>query len=219
MTDHELPVLWTFRRCPYAMRTRLAIKHSGLSVYLREIVLKDKPAEFIQDSEKATVPVLKLPSGKVLEESLEIMRWALKQNDPHDWFQVLDAEPEYSEAFLAELDGPFKDALDRYKYASRYDLNEDEVLRHRARGSASLKCINERLDEHPFLSGHSQGFLDIASLPFVRQFRIANPTWFDSQDWTSLHAWLKQFLESKQFAIVMQKLTPWHLQQGNGILF
>ncbi|MDA0238178.1 MAG: glutathione S-transferase N-terminal domain-containing protein [Proteobacteria bacterium] len=219
MTDQNLPILWTFRRCPYAMRTRLAIKRSGISVYLREILLQDKPPEFIEDSEKATVPVLKLPDGKILEESLDIMRWALKQSDPDDWCQVLVAEADYSKAFLTELDGTFKDALDRYKYASRYALNGDAVLRHRSIGTAFLQRINERLDEHPFVSGQKQGFLDIASLPFVRQFRIADPTWFDRQNWALLHVWLQQFIESEQFAVIMQKLKPWDSQQGEGIFF
>ena len=219
MTDHDLPILWTFRRCPYAMRARLAIKRSGISVYLREILLKDKPAEFVQDSEKATVPVLKLPDGKILEESVEIMRWALKQNDPDDWCQVLDAEAEYSNVFLTELDGVFKDALDRYKYASRYGLNGDEVLGYRSIGSAFLQRVNERLDKHPFVSGQMQGFLDIASLPFVRQFRIADPIWFDNQNWDPLHEWLQRFLESKQFAVIMQKFKPWDSQKGEGISF
>ena len=124
MISLNKPILWTFRRCPYAMRTRLAIKASGIKVYLREIQLRSKPEAFVQDSEKATVPVLKLPDGKVIEESLEIMSWALSENDPGKWQDIMVNEPDYSSNFLRELDGDFKQALDRYKYANRYHLDK-----------------------------------------------------------------------------------------------
>ncbi|MBA4740728.1 MAG: glutathione S-transferase [Burkholderiales bacterium] len=219
MNDNEIPVLWTFRRCPYAMRTRLAIKSSGTQVYLREIVLRNKPDEFICDSAKATVPVLKLSNGKIIEESIEIMYWALTQNDPNNWCGVLNARQEHSRNFLAKLDGQFKNNLDRYKYASRYGLGADESVKYRKEGSKFLSRVNDLLKETSFLSGESQGFLDIASLPFVRQFRIANPEWFDQQDWPQLHNWLQTFLASNQFSLIMEKLKPWDSKQGQGVLF
>ena len=219
MNDNEIPVLWTFRRCPYAMRTRLAIKSSGTQVYLREIVLRNKPDEFICDSAKATVPVLKLSNGKIIEESIEIMYWALTQNDPNNWCGVLNARQEHSRNFLAKLDGQFKNNLDRYKYASRYGLGADESVKYRKGGSKFLSRVNDLLKETSFLSGESQGFLDIASLPFVRQFRIANPEWFDQQDWPQLHNWLQTFLASNQFSLIMEKLKPWDSKQGQGVLF
>lgn len=219
MLDNQIPILWTFRRCPYAMRTRLAIKASGIEVYLREIVLRHKPSEFVSDSPKATVPVLKLTNGKILEESVDIMRWALEQNDPNDWLQILEKRKEYSERFLTNLDGPFKNDLDRYKYASRYGLENTESLVHREEGSKFLSQINRWLKETPHLSGERQGFLDIASLPFVRQFRIADPEWFDQQDWPQLHTWLQTFLAWDQFSLIMEKFKPWDSTQGEGILF
>jgi len=219
MIDNQIPILWTFRRCPYAMRTRLAIKVSGIRVYLREIVLRHKPSEFVSDSPKATVPVLKMPNGEILEESIDIMHWALAQNDPDDWLEVLKKREEYSIRFLADLDGPFKNDLDRYKYASRYKLDNKAGLAHRDKGSKFLNQINESLANAPYLSGERQGFLDIASLPFVRQFRIANIEWFDQQDWPQLHNWLQTFLASDQLKLSMEKLKPWDSKQGDGILF
>lgn len=219
MHESQIPILWTFRRCPYAMRTRLAIKASGVSVYLREILLRAKPAEFIRDSAKATVPVLKLSSGEVLEESIDIMHWALAQNDPNNWRDVLDTRNEYSTLFLDELDGTFKKNLDRYKYASRYGLESEDALAFRDEGVKFLNKINDSLGSNPYLSGKQQGFLDVASLPFVRQFRIANPTWFDRQNWPHLHHWLQTFITSNQLSIIMEKLTPWDANQGHGILF
>ena len=201
------------------MRTRLAIKSSGTQVYLREIVLRNKPDEFICDSAKATVPVLKLSNGKIIEESIEIMYWALTQNDPNNWCGVLNARQEHSRNFLAKLDGQFKNNLDRYKYASRYGLGADESVKYRKEGSKFLSRVNDLLKETSFLSGESQGFLDIASLPLVRQFRIANPEWFDQQDWPQLHNWLQTFLASNQFSLIMEKLKPWDSKQGQGVLF
>ena len=219
MISLNKPILWTFRRCPYAMRTRLAVKASGIKVYLREIQLRSKPEAFVQDSEKATVPVLKLPDGKVIEESLEIMSWALSENDPGKWQDIMINEPDYSSNFLRELDGDFKQALDRYKYANRYHLDKKSALDFRDLGSIFLAKINKRLMENAHLSGPHQGFLDVSSLPFVRQFRIADPKWFDAQDWPKLHIWLQDFLASSQFDQIMEKLSPWSASQGDGVLF
>ncbi len=201
------------------MRTRLAIKASGVKVYLREIQLKSKPEAFVQDSEKATVPVLKLPDGTVIEESLEIMSWALSENDPEKWQDILINQPDYSSQFLRELDGEFKQALDRYKYANRYHLDKKSALDFRDLGSTFLAKINKRLVGNAYLSGSHQGFLDVSSLPFVRQFRIADPNWFDAQDWPKLHIWLQGFLASSQFDQIMEKLSPWSASQGDGVLF
>ena len=212
-----LPILWSFRRCPYAMRARLAIQSSGVAVHLREILLRDKPPAFIADSAKATVPVLRLPHGEVIDESLDVMHWALAQNDPEDWRRVLDDDPNFAKAYLAELDGAFKTALDRYKYASRYDNGTEEALSHRAIGVDFLERIDQRLSRQPYLSGEKAGFLDFASLPFIRQFRIADPEWFDQQDWPRLHPWLQDFLESSRFAGVMKKYKPWAETGGDGL--
>ena len=199
------PVLWSFRRCPYAMRARLAIQASGQRVELREILLRDKPEAFLQASRKATVPVLVLPDGRVIEESRDIISWALAQADPEGWLAGL-SEAQINAHFEA-LDGPFKHHLDRYKYASRYDAEEGQV--HREAGAAYLQQWNKLLAAQTGLSGDRLGLLDFATLPFVRQFRIADIGWFDAQDWPNLHRWLQDFLNSPSFAAIMQKYAPW----------
>ncbi len=210
------PVLWSFRRCPYAMRARLAVAASGVAVELREILLRDKPAAFIAASSKATVPVLCNADGTVIDESRDIMFWALGQNDPDNWLACWQADKAAVEAFLDRLDGPFKTHLDRYKYASRYAGEGDTD--HRSAGAAFLGEVNDKLSVQPALSGAELGLMDFASLPFIRQFRIADAHWFDAQPWPHLHAWLDGFLASDRFANIMTKYTPW--QEGEtGIAF
>ena len=214
------PILWSFRRCPYAMRARLAIKASGQQVELREILLRDKPAPFIAASAKATVPVLVLSDGQVIEESREVMGWALSKSDPEGWLD--EAEPESLDLYLDRLDGPFKTDLDRYKYAARYaktNSDKEEIaLAHRHSGATFIAELDEILRQQPALSGAKLGLRDYATLPFIRQFRIADPDWFDAQDWPALQAWLQAFLSSSRFEAVMEKYTPW--QEGQApILF
>lgn len=202
-----LPVFWSFRRCPYAMRARLAVTIGKVAVELREILLRDKPADFIAASPKATVPVLQLPDGGVIDESFDVMMWALRQNDPDGWLACMDADPDKVDSFFEQLDGPFKHHLDRYKYASRYD--KDTALIHRQEGAKTLAEYNAILARQTALSGNHLGLMDFGSLPFVRQFRIADPEWFDAQDWPYLHVWLTAFLDSSLFAAVMEKYAPW----------
>ena len=200
-------ILWSFRRCPYAMRARLAIKASGFSVGLREIVLRDKPAPFLAASAKGTVPVLVLPEGRVIDESLDVMFHVLGANDPQGWLDIYHTDTSFVEAELDALDHQFKHHLDRYKYATRYDdVDETE---HRTKGAAFLAKWNDKLQNQAALSGDKMGLLDFATLPFIRQFRIADPTWFDAQDWPHLQAHLHRFLESSLFLSVMEKYKPW----------
>ena len=210
------PVFWSFRRCPYAMRARLAVCSAGIQVELREILLRDKPGAFLQASPKGTVPVVELGDGTVLEESRDVMQWALAQNDPDGWLDVQRRDPDAAAAFLDALDGPFKTHLDRYKYASRYDPKA--ALEHREAGAAMLAEFDTRLAAQPSLSGGKNGLLDFATLPFVRQFRIADPVWFDAQPWPHLHRWLQAFLESRLFASVMKKYDVWQ-DGGDGVAF
>ena len=203
----SLPVLWSFRRCPYAMRARLAIAASGQRVVLREILLRDKPAAFVAVSPKATVPVLQLADGTVIDESRDIMMWALTQSDPDGWLAVWQRDKDAALRFLDQLDGPFKAHLDRYKYASRYD--KSAAVMHRDSGAAFLGDLDRSLSGQAALSGAAMGVLDFASLPFVRQFRIADPQWFDAQPWPHLHRWLAAFLTSPRFVRIMHKYVPW----------
>lgn len=204
-------ILWSFRRCPYAMRARLAIKASGIKVGLREILLREKPSPFLAASAKGTVPVLVLPDGTVIDESLDVMFWALRQADPEGWLGVYERDTQACEAHLAALDHEFKAHLDRYKYATRFP--DQDGTEHRAKGAEFLMQWNEILHQQSALSGDRLGLLDYATLPFVRQFRIASPSWFDAQDWPALHHWLQAFLASERFVSIMHKYPPWLTSQ------
>jgi glutathione S-transferase len=196
------------------MRARLALKSAGITVALREILLRDKPDAFLAASKSATVPVLELKDGRIIEESLDIMFWALQEGgDPDMWLSGWTRRKKETLAFLDELDGEFKTNLDRYKYATRYAANPKSVAElaivHRDRGCMFLCRVAARLEKEPFLNGQSAGLEDYAALPFVRQFRIADINWFDQQEWPALHDWLQAFLKSDTFADVMHKYTPW----------
>ena len=199
MTD--LPILYSFRRCPYAMRARVAIVVSKVQVELREVVLRDKPPELIEASAKATVPVLVLPDGVVIDESLDIMRWTLGQNDPEGWLAG-DAQN-----LIVQNDGPFKAALDRYKYPARYELENGDA--HRDEGLAILAQLNTRLCETAFLSGEMRGITDLAIFPFIRQFAETDRAWFNAQPLPHLHRWLGEHLSSEHFASIMHRYPQW----------
>jgi len=217
----DLPILWSFRRCPYAMRARLALRSAEIEVDLREILLRDKPAAFLDISKTQTVPVLVLADGEVIEESRDIMFWALNHSgDPENWLAPYHADREGTLAFLDRLDGPFKTDLDRYKYATRFATTKQKIaetqMTHRAQGALFLDELNDILRRQPGLSGAKMGLLDFASLPFIRQFRLADMHWFDSQDWPYLHPWLSHFLVSDRFTRIMEKYPPW--QAGQAVL-
>ena len=195
------------------MRARMAVMASGLTVRFREILLRDKPAAFRAVSSKATVPVLELDDGIILDESRDIMFWALDTSgDPAGWLECYHRDKQAVIAFLDQLEGPFKTALDKYKYATRYRTEEGapiDGLAYRAVGATFLSHINISLARQPFLSGAAIGLMDYASLPFIRQFRIADESWFDEQEWPFLQAWLQDFLTSEMFSSVMVKYALW----------
>jgi len=210
----SLPVLYAFRRCPYAMRARLAIAASGLRCELREVVLRNKPAELLTASPKATVPVLVLPGGQVIEQSLEIMYWALAQNDPHGWLKPERETLPAMQALIAVNDSTFKQHLDRYKYPNRYRPEQagDEpsfAQAHRADAASWLLTLENRLLHHPWLFGPAASLADMAILPFVRQFARTDPAWFDGQPWVRLQAWLLRWERGPLFRRVMEKTQPW----------
>jgi glutathione S-transferase len=196
----SLPVLYSFRRCPYAMRARLAIAVSGLAVELREVKLSAKPPAMLEASPKGTVPVLVLPDGAVIEQSLEVMRWALAQNDPEGWLERDDP------ALIERNDGPFKHDLDRYKYPERHG---SDALAHRESGLAVLADLDARLAQDGQLCGKTRGVADMAVMPFVRQFAATDPVWFESQPLPHVQRWLAGHLESELFARVMGNFVPW----------
>jgi glutathione S-transferase len=184
------------------MRARLAIASSGLTVELREILLRDKAPEFIAASGKATVPVLVLPD-RVIDESFDVMLWALKRADPEGWLKT----PGLGFDLIAECDGPFKTALDRLKYAVRYDDVDTALEQHNA--GLFLHQLNRMLEHGPFLFGADATLADYAILPFVRQFAHTDINWWDDQPFSNTQNWLAAFKASDRFASIMTKYTPW----------
>lgn len=201
------PTLYSFRRCPYAMRARLALAVSGQKVNLREVELKNRPQELYADSLKATVPVLVLASGEVLEESLEIMHWTLGNADPDSWLGSSESQRGAMAQLIDNCDGEFKHHLDRYKYANRYE--DVDATEHREQASTFLRQLQSRIASQPFLFGEAPCLADMAVAPFVRQFAFADRTWFDAQPWKELIAWLDAFTASALFLSIMQKHEPW----------
>jgi glutathione S-transferase len=213
-----LPVLYSFRRCPYAMRARLALAASGVKVEHREITLRNKPADMLAASPKGTVPVLVLPGGEVIDESLDVMLWALRRNDPEQWLAPAQGSIDDMLALIAGNDGAFKRSLDRYKYPNRYaeesaDDAEAFALHHRSLGAAWLLKLEGMLDGG-WLFGARASLADMGLLPFVRQFEHTDPAWFAAQPWPRLQAWLAQFETSALYAGVMEKHVPWKADPG-----
>jgi glutathione S-transferase len=191
--------LYSFRRCPYAMRARMALRYSGVPVDIVEVSLKAKPAEMLAISPKGTVPVLDA-GGRVIDESLEIMRWALAQHDPQGW--LLDGDSRIAELIEANDQG-FKVHLNRYKYAERYPEQPMEV--YRAEGALFLRRLDELLTDRDYLLTDHPSLADIALLPFVRQFAHVDREWFAQTPYVRLQAWLHNFLESDLFTSIMKK--------------
>ena len=192
-------LLYSFRRCPYAMRARLAVRYSGLPVQIIEVSLKAKPAEMLALSPKGTVPVLCV-GCQVIEESLEIMHWALAQHDPDDW--LLQGDPRVQE-LIAENDQVFKHHLNRYKYAERYP--EQPMEHYRAEGEVFLQKLEALLAGNDYLLAEHLSLADMALAPFVRQFAHVDREWFACTQYHRLQTWLQRFLESPLFVAVMAK--------------
>ncbi|MEM9842272.1 MAG: glutathione S-transferase, partial [Pseudomonadota bacterium] len=203
------PILYSFRRCPYAMRARMAIAAAGLECRLREVVLRDKPAEMLEASPKGTVPVIVESDSTVIEESLDVMAWALARNDAEGWLTPDRGSFEEMADLIAECDGPFKRALDRYKYPNRYD--DEGVVREdqRSIGLHFLETLNARLDGQKQLFGDRVSYADIAIFPFIRQFANTDRAWFDGLDLPHLQTWLEAHLDSPRFKKIMPKFAQW----------
>ena len=192
-------VLYSFRRCPYAMRARMALRYSGVAVQIIEVSLKAKPAEMLALSPKGTVPVLSV-DGRVIDESLAIIRWALAQNDPEGW---LLGDDRATQALIEENDQGFKHQLNRYKYAERYP--EQPMEHYRAEGEVFLSKLEGLLAEREYLLAGHLSLADVALAPFVRQFAHVDREWFGQAPYPRLRAWLQRFLESPLFIAVMAK--------------
>ncbi len=217
-----LPVLYSFRRCPYAMRARMALKVSGELCELREVVLRDKPQEMLDASPKATVPVLVDLDGTVIDESFEVMMWALERNDPDEWLKPEAGTLEEMLALIEKIEGPFKTHLDRYKYANRYTQENDgngvSAEEHRDAGMDILNALEARLQQHPYLFGSRLSLADVATAPFVRQFANTDANWFAAQSIPATQAWLSKFVESELFLSCMNKYDQWNAS-NKGIKF
>ncbi|UZK69930.1 glutathione S-transferase N-terminal domain-containing protein [Sphingomonas sp. S1-29] len=200
MTPPPVPILYSFRRCPYAMRARLALAVSGTRHELREVKLSAKPDAMLAASPKGTVPVLVLPDGTVIDESLAIMRHALAQRDPEGWLDRDDP------ALIARNDGAFKHDLDRYKYPER---SGSVAVEHRQRALDFVREIDERLADGGQLGGGARGLADAAIMPFIRQFVAVDAGWFETQRLARVETWLAGHLASDLFAAIMRRAPVW----------
>ena len=201
------PLLYTYRRCPYAMRARMALLQAGVAFDAFEIVLRDKPAEMLALSPKGTVPVLRLPDGQVLEQSLDIMRWAFKETGDADgwWARAQSAE---NQALLAACDGPFKHHLDRTKYPERFGGGADLRVHHREQAvQVLLAPLDAQLQRTGQLGGDAPCGADLAIFPFVRQFAAVDVGWFEGLDLPALKGWLGGWMSHHLFATAMSKLV------------
>ena len=204
LETETLPILYSFRRCPYAMRARMGLMISETKVVLREVILRDKPDAMIAASPKATVPVLVLPDGTVIEQSIDIMRWALGQNDPKQWLK----HEEQANALIDQADGSFKTALDRYKYHTRYE--DADPVKEQEKALEILKQWDAIIGGKPCFFGEQNGVADFAIFPFVRQFANHGRSWFDAQDIPNIKRWLAEHLTSPLFQSIMHKYPQWH---------
>lgn len=203
-TSSSVPILYSFRRCPYAMRARMALYAAQIEVELREVVLRDKPQDMLEASPKGSVPVMILENGEVLEESLDIVLYALRQNDPYEF---MTCDMALFDELIQENDSAFKKNLDRYKYPNRYP--DEDTSSARNNGEEFLKKLNQILDGSTFLNSHKTSILDVCIFPFIRQFANTDRDWFDNTPYISLQKWLTFHLESALFKNIMPKHPQW----------
>ena len=210
----NLPILYSFRRCPYAMRARMALILTSKKCELREIALNNKPEEMLRISAKGTVPVLEIPN-QVLDESLDIISWAM-QSHPESTHMLSTKEKLMTESLIKLFDSKFKYHLDRYKYASRYEADSYE---HQEKCKNILENLELKIDPSPWIFGEKVSLLDISILPFIRQCKIANPQWFFDQNFKKVITLLDFFEGSDLFIHAMKKFDLWDPQNPNGSLF
>ena len=198
------PTLYSYRRCPYAMRARMALKYAGIQVEHREIELRNKPQSMLQISPKGTVPVLRI-DDLVLDQSLDILRWALQQSDPQEWREV---DESIANTWIEKNDGPFKTLLDQYKYPARFpELDPEAVLDEALQ--VMLIPMEQALQNFQYLMGSRLTWVDVAIFPFIRQFSMVDPKRFEQLSIPAVKKWLNEQLESELFDSVMQKHPAW----------
>lgn len=201
-----LPILYSFRRCPYAIRARMTLNYAGIGLEHREVLLSDKPKAMLEVSAKGTVPILELADGSIIDESIDVMHWALKQQDTDHWWQVEYETPTLS--LVEENDFVFKQHLDHYKYADRYPKHSQ--LHYRTKAEKFLMQLEEQLMAQHYLLNNKVAFADIAIFPFMRQFAFVDKPWFDQAPYPNLQIWLQWFLDSELFSSAMTKYPVWH---------
>jgi len=202
-----IPILYSFRRCPYAMRARLALDASGQGCELREIALREKPSEMLRAAPKGTVPVLVVAEGEVIDESLDIMLWALRRSDPEHWLTPDADSLEGMLALIARFDSHFKQHLDRYKYPDRFVEADSMVSRTEA--CLDLELLENRLARTAHLAGERVSLADMAVAPFVRQFANVDTVWFARQSWPAVQHWLTAIVASERFVRIMRPVPVW----------
>ena len=206
-------ILYSFRRCPFAIRARLSIYYSKIRCQIREISLKKKPPEFISLSPKATVPVLLKEDHSVIDESIDIVKWILSQSDPNELLIPLHDKNEDVDYFISLFDNKFKFHLDRYKYSSRYDSAEKN--KHRDAASEILELFDDKITDTGFVYGNKISVYEVCILPLVRQFMIADPEWFEGYfRFEKVKKSLKSFIDSDAFKVTMKKYDEWINDRG-----
>lgn len=211
----KTPILYSFKRCPYAMRARMIIFLTDIQCELREVHLKNKPQSMLDLSPKGTVPVLQIDAYKVIDESLEIVEWALGINDIFKKNKILPDQEVLTKDLISLFDDEFKFHLDRYKYSVRYQ--DANPIQSRSKCLEILNKTENSISNSNWFFGDSVNKLDICILPFIRQFRIADPEWFDSlNEIHQVKSWLKHFLKSPLLLNIMNKNGPW--QEGDQAL-
>ena len=199
-----LPILYSFRRCPYAIRARMAITYASINLEVREVSLANKPPEMTHISPKGTVPVLQL-DNRIIDESIEVMAWALEQSDPDNWL-ALDLEQQ-QKSLIEENDNSFKAWLDKYKYWDRFPEQSQQAYRGQAENFISK--LDKNLNEQRYLLGNKICVADMAIFPFIRQFAFVDKDWFDQTNHLGLQRWLSEILDSPLFTQVMKKHSVW----------
>ena len=201
------PILYSFRRCPYCMRAHMALKQAGIKVELREVSLNDMPEEALAVSPAETVPVLVLADGTAIDESWEIVKWALAQNDPDDWLGKDNSLLLDTEMLIETNDFSFKEDLDHYKYSDRYPEHSEKHYRQAC--EEYIEELEEMLIEYPYLLAEQLSAADIGVFPFVRQFSLVDADWFQQAPYPNVQRWLKSLINSALFKNVFQKHELW----------
>ena len=199
-----LPILYSFRRCPYAIRARMAIAYASINLEVREVSLANKPPEMTHISPKGTVPVLQL-DNRIIDESIEVMAWALEQSDPDNWL-ALDLQQQ-QQTLIEENDNSFKAWLDKYKYWDRFPEQSQQAYRGQA--EKFISKLDIKLNENRYLLGNKICVADMAIFPFIRQFAFVDKDWFDQTNYLGLQRWLSEILNSPLFTQVMKKHSVW----------